>query len=44
MGVFLEFHEEKISYQVINLDLPEDKQEEFRNKVNLLFEDLVRRR
>ncbi|XP_041487067.1 UDP-glucuronosyltransferase 3A2-like [Microtus oregoni] len=39
-----EFQEEEISYQVINLDLPEDQQEEFRNKLNLLLEELVRQR
>lgn len=41
IGVFLEFQKEEISDQVISLDLPEDQQEEFRNKLNLLLEELV---
>ncbi|XP_038178422.1 UDP-glucuronosyltransferase 3A2-like isoform X2 [Arvicola amphibius] len=36
--------EEKVSYQVINWHLPEDQQEEFRNRLNILLEELVRQR
>ena len=44
IGVFLEFQEEEISYQVLNLDLPQGQQKEIRNKLNLLLEELVRQR
>lgn len=44
IGVFLDFKKEKISYQVLNWHLPENQEKEFRNRLNLLSEELVRQR